>query len=279
MLVNCVFRKPTSLHPFTKTFWSTSCFLLLTSFLKMLIFQQDLAPAHTAKSSKSWLNDHGVGVLDWPEAIKPAQTKLSLAFSVFTSTLCVSVCDIWCCLSIFIAVLMATKQQQAFRIRMCVRPCLHYLTGGDTHILCVACLGEEHAQSALESAGCEHCDMPGNVVASGYPPPLRRVSEPSAQMLPAASPLQDVVLTAQLHTNPETSLERLVPQLHRRLVDSSSIASVGSSASRCRSCPHEKIGVTAKRQKKCAFSITEDHIPGRDIGTQCRCRCTCHRHV
>ncbi len=31
-----------------------------------LIFQQDLAPTHTAKSTKSWLNDHGVGVLDWP---------------------------------------------------------------------------------------------------------------------------------------------------------------------------------------------------------------------
>ncbi len=30
------------------------------------IFQQDLAPAHTAKSTKSWLNDHGVDVLDWP---------------------------------------------------------------------------------------------------------------------------------------------------------------------------------------------------------------------
>ncbi len=30
------------------------------------IFQQDVAPAHTAKSTKSWLNDHGVGVLDWP---------------------------------------------------------------------------------------------------------------------------------------------------------------------------------------------------------------------
>ncbi len=30
------------------------------------IFQQDLAPAHTPKSTKSWLNDHGVGVLDWP---------------------------------------------------------------------------------------------------------------------------------------------------------------------------------------------------------------------
>ncbi len=31
------FWKPTSLHPFTNTFWSTSCFLLLTSFLNMLI--------------------------------------------------------------------------------------------------------------------------------------------------------------------------------------------------------------------------------------------------
>ncbi len=30
------------------------------------IFQQDLAPVHNAKSTKSWLNDHGVGVLDWP---------------------------------------------------------------------------------------------------------------------------------------------------------------------------------------------------------------------
>ncbi len=37
VLIHCVFWKPTSLHPFTKTFWSTSCFLLLTSFLKMLI--------------------------------------------------------------------------------------------------------------------------------------------------------------------------------------------------------------------------------------------------
>ncbi len=37
VLVHCVFWKPTSLHPFNKKFWSTSYFLLLTSFLKMLI--------------------------------------------------------------------------------------------------------------------------------------------------------------------------------------------------------------------------------------------------
>ncbi len=30
------------------------------------IFQQDLAPAHTVKSTRSWFNDHGVTVLDWP---------------------------------------------------------------------------------------------------------------------------------------------------------------------------------------------------------------------
>ncbi len=30
------------------------------------IFQQDLAPAHTAKGTKSWFNNHGVTVLDWP---------------------------------------------------------------------------------------------------------------------------------------------------------------------------------------------------------------------
>ncbi len=44
---------------------------MLTSAVQLfkdadLIFQQDLATAHTAKSTKSWLNDHGVGVLDWP---------------------------------------------------------------------------------------------------------------------------------------------------------------------------------------------------------------------
>ncbi len=30
------------------------------------IFQQDFTPAHTAKGTKSWFNDHGVTVLDWP---------------------------------------------------------------------------------------------------------------------------------------------------------------------------------------------------------------------
>ncbi len=53
------------------------------------------------------------------------------------------------CLTLERKIVMASKQQQAFK--MCVRPCPRYLTGGDTHILCVACLGEEQAQSALES--------------------------------------------------------------------------------------------------------------------------------
>ena len=30
------------------------------------IFQQDLAPAHTARSTKPWFSDHGITVFDWP---------------------------------------------------------------------------------------------------------------------------------------------------------------------------------------------------------------------
>ncbi len=46
-----------------------------------IIFQQDLAPAHTAKSTKSWLNDHGVGVLDWP-ANSPDQNPIEILWSI-----------------------------------------------------------------------------------------------------------------------------------------------------------------------------------------------------
>ncbi len=47
------------------------------------IFQQDLAPAHTAKRTKSWLNDHGVGVLDWPANspdLNPIENRESMGY-------------------------------------------------------------------------------------------------------------------------------------------------------------------------------------------------------
>ncbi len=58
VLVHCVFWKPTSLHAFTKNFWSTSCFLLLTSFLKIMISYSSRI-WHLPTLPKSWLNDHG----------------------------------------------------------------------------------------------------------------------------------------------------------------------------------------------------------------------------
>jgi len=42
-----------------------------------------------------------------------------------------------------------------FRSR--VPPCPHYITGGDTHDLCVVCLGAEHPLPALEGSDCVHC--------------------------------------------------------------------------------------------------------------------------
>ncbi len=59
VLVHCVFWKPTSLHPFTNKFLEHFMLPSADQLFKdaYFIFQQDLAPAHTAKSTKSWLND------------------------------------------------------------------------------------------------------------------------------------------------------------------------------------------------------------------------------
>ncbi len=68
VLVHCVFWSPQSTQPSTRKYLEH---FMLPSADKLygdadFIFQQDLAPAHTAKGTKSWFNDHGVTVLDWP---------------------------------------------------------------------------------------------------------------------------------------------------------------------------------------------------------------------
>ncbi|KAI2664009.1 Transposon Ty3-G Gag-Pol polyprotein [Labeo rohita] len=45
-----------------------------------------------------------------------------------------------------------TKNVSKPGFRACVPPCSRYISSGDTHALCVACLGAEHAASALERA-------------------------------------------------------------------------------------------------------------------------------
>ncbi len=66
VLVHCVFWKLTSpvYQEILEHFMLPSADQLFKD--ADFIFQQDLAPVHTAKSTKSWLNVHGVGVLDWP---------------------------------------------------------------------------------------------------------------------------------------------------------------------------------------------------------------------
>ncbi len=68
VLVHCVLWSPQSMQPSTRRFLEH---FMLPSADKLygdadFIFQQDLAPAHTAKCTKSWFSDHGVTVLDWP---------------------------------------------------------------------------------------------------------------------------------------------------------------------------------------------------------------------
>ncbi len=67
VLVHCVFWSPVN----AAIYQDVLEHFILPSADKLygdadFIFQQDLAPAHTAKGTKSWFSDHGVTVLDWP---------------------------------------------------------------------------------------------------------------------------------------------------------------------------------------------------------------------
>ncbi len=50
------------------------------------------------------------------------------------------------------------KGESSSQYRQCVPPCPRFITSGDTHSLCVVCLGVKHAESALEGAGCPDCE-------------------------------------------------------------------------------------------------------------------------
>ncbi len=82
-----------------------------------------------------------------------------------TSFLFLHKLSVWNCLSyLVLSVITLTQRKQIWRassnkLLECAFVPARDLTGGDTHILCVACLGEEHAQSALEGTDCEHCDV------------------------------------------------------------------------------------------------------------------------
>ncbi|KAI2662393.1 hypothetical protein H4Q32_001228 [Labeo rohita] len=59
------------------------------------------------------------------------------------------------------------KNKSGPHFTLCVPPCKRYITSGDTHSMCVVCLGAEHAMSALERTDCPHCEaLPLRVLRS-----------------------------------------------------------------------------------------------------------------
>ena len=68
VLVHCALLRPESTQPVYQDILEH---FMLSSADNLygdadFIFQQDLAPAHTAKTTKTWFNYHGITVLDWP---------------------------------------------------------------------------------------------------------------------------------------------------------------------------------------------------------------------
>ncbi len=74
----------------------------------------------------------------------------SLLFSMRSVSLCVLFSVV--CHKQYI--IMASGQ-----FKRCVHPCPKFLTGGDTHQLCVHCLGVQHAQAAPEGVGTVLCGL------------------------------------------------------------------------------------------------------------------------
>ncbi len=60
-----------------------------------------------------------------------------------------------------------TKHESEPQYNQCVPPCKRFLCAGDTHSLCVLCLGARHAEAALEGADCPLCEsLPLRVLRS-----------------------------------------------------------------------------------------------------------------
>ncbi len=90
----------------------------------------------------------------------------SVKLSVCVSHDLCSVSLIYCCTVSYTSIsssmskasVKTNKGESRSRYRLCVPPCPRYITSGDTHSLCVVCLGVEHAESALVAADCPHCE-------------------------------------------------------------------------------------------------------------------------
>ncbi|CAM4467978.1 unnamed protein product [Leuciscus chuanchicus] len=72
------------------------------------------------------------------------------------SAYCADTCSINNSSTTVTPVTISPEKKQSFH--KCADPCPGFFRPGDTHDLCVLCLGEEHAREALERASCANCE-------------------------------------------------------------------------------------------------------------------------
>ncbi len=97
----------------------------------------------------------------YSEATKGRRHTTESAFLLFSKR-SVSLCVLFGVVCHKQYIVMASGQ-----FKRCVHPCPRFLTGGDTHQLCVHCLGVQHARAALEGAACADCEaLPIRVLRS-----------------------------------------------------------------------------------------------------------------
>ncbi len=162
--------------------------------------QRDHALNHMCNQFNGRARRHGRGDVT-TRKLKSTCGGTGVSFLSFSKRcVCVSsfsFCESYLVLSVLHIIMSKAKEKTKHkgsdsrsRYRLCVPPCPRYITSGDTHSLCVVCLGAKHAESALEGAVCPHCTV--NAVVDRYQEAHKQAA-PFQRFLPRRSRTQSFI--------------------------------------------------------------------------------------